>query len=154
MFHTLRMPKAQDEKQAFAARLKQALKRSPKRVDTPAQLALQFNLRHPDESISPQAAQKWLTGQARPTLDKIETLAEWLNVSAQWLRYGIAEDRPVATVGRKAQKGRGSAAIQPTDEELKLLARLRNLPDHRRYLVNEIVEQFSLEQEMWREQGV
>jgi transcriptional regulator with XRE-family HTH domain len=145
------MPKSQDEKQAFAARLKQALKRSPKKVVTATDLSIQFNLRHQNEPITVQAAQKWLAGQARPTIDKIETLAEWLNVSVQWLRYGIAEERQSITTGRKAQKGKAAAAIQPTDDELRLIARIRTLSEHRRYLVNEIVEQFALEQEMWRE---
>jgi transcriptional regulator with XRE-family HTH domain len=139
-----------DEKQAFAQRLKQALKRSQKKVTTGTELALQFNLRHGNDSISQQAAQKWLTGLARPTPDKIETLAEWLNVSVQWLRYGIADERPVVTIGKKLPKGK-VAAIQPTEDELKLLLRMRNLPEHQKYLINEIVEQFALEQEIWRE---
>lgn len=151
LFHTLPMSKPQDEKRAFAARLKQAIKRSPKKVETPTDLSIQFNLRHKGESITVQAAQKWLSGQARPTVDKIETLAEWLNVSTQWLRFGIAEDRSTIPPGRKGQKAKSATAIQPTEEELKLIARIRSLPEHRRNLVNEIVEQFSLDQEMWRE---
>lgn len=143
------MPK-QDEKQAFAVRLKQALKRSSKKIETPAQLALQFNLRHPIEPISPQAAQKWLTGQARPTPDKIDTLATWLNVSAQWLRFGISEKNqstPTRTASKKAATNRDACS----DDELKLVQRLRILSEHRRYLVTEIIEQFALEQEMWHE---
>jgi transcriptional regulator with XRE-family HTH domain len=142
------MPTPQDERNAFAKRLRQALKRSPKKVDTAAELALQFNLRHPAEPITQQAAQKWLTGQARPTLDKVETLSEWLNVPAQWLLYGRGEQRSQATPGKKGQKGKSAAPIQPTEEELKLLARIRSMPEHRRNLVLEIVEQFALEQEV------
>lgn len=143
---------SQDEKQAFSLRLKQALKRSPKKIDTPAELALQFNLRHQNESITAQAAQKWLSGLARPTPDKIETLAAMLSVSAQWLRYGIAEERPPVTAGSKAQsRNTPAAAIQPTADEIQLLGRIRILSEHRRNLVHEIVEQFALEQEMWRE---
>lgn len=97
-----------------------------------------------------QAAQKWLTGQARPTPDKIETLAAWLNVSAQWLRYGIAEDRPTVTA-KKLPKSRGEAPAPLTKDEALFLGRIRAMPEHRRNLVIEIVEQFSLEQEMWRE---
>ena len=137
------------EKQAFAKRLKQALKRSSKKVETGTELALQFSLRH-SESISPQAAQKWLTGQTLPTLDKIEVLAEWLNVSVQWLRHGIAEQKPIASQGKKLPK-KNVPPAQPTEDELNLLARIRTLPEHRRYLVNEIVEQFALDGEMWRD---
>ena len=140
-----------NEKQAFSLRLKQALKRSAKKVETPTELANQFNLRHQNDPITTQAAQKWLTGLARPTVDKIETLAAWLNVSAQWLRLGIAEERPQIETEKKSPKGKVVTAASLTQDELILIAQLRNLPEHRRFLVTEIVEQFSLEQEMWLE---
>ncbi|WP_061539178.1 helix-turn-helix domain-containing protein [Collimonas fungivorans] len=143
------MPSPQDDKKEFSLRLKQALKRSPKKINTPTELEVEFNLRHKGDSISQQAAQKWMSGLARPTPDKIETLAEWLNVSARWLRYGFAEDRPAPIAERKHQPKKSVPAIQPTEDELKLLARLRSLGEHRRNLVIEILEQFSLEQEMW-----
>jgi len=144
------MPSPQDDKKEFSLRLKQALKRSPKKVSTPTELEVEFNLRHRGDSISQQAAQKWLTGLARPTPDKIETLAEWLNVSPIWLRYGFAEDRPAPIAERKGPPRKAAPAFQPTEDELKLLARLRSLPEHQRNLVTEVLEQFSLEQEMWR----
>jgi transcriptional regulator with XRE-family HTH domain len=144
------MSRSLDEKQEFAKRLKQALKRSSKKVETPAELALQFNLRHPNESISPQAAQKWLSGASRPTPDKIATLAAWLKVSAQWLRYGIAEKVQPATarpVSRKPATSRETFS----EEEVKLIQRIRTLSAHQRYLVAETVEQFALGQEMWHD---
>ena len=144
------MPSPVNEKLAFSLRLKQALKRSPKKVETPTDLATQFNLRHPNESISPQAAQKWLSGQARPTVDKIETLADWLNVSAQWLRLGIGEERTQNEAGKKNLKGKETGQSLPTGEELALIGKLRVLSAHRRFLVTEIVEQFFIEQENWR----
>lgn len=141
---------SQQEKTAFSLRLKQALKRSPKKINSPTELALNFNLRHSGDPVTPQAAQKWLAGTSLPTYEKIATLADWLNVSIQWLRYGIAEDKPVAKAPRKVLKAK-AVATAPTAEELKMLAVLRAMPEHRRNLVIEIVEQFSLEQEMWRE---
>jgi transcriptional regulator with XRE-family HTH domain len=139
-----------DEKEAFALRLKQALKRSLKKVETPAELALQFNLRHENESITPQAAQKWLTGLSRPTPEKIKILSDWLNVSEQWLRYGIPEKlSPQSTrpVSKKAATNRDAFS----DEETKLILRIRSLSAHQRYLIAETVEQFALGQEMWHE---
>jgi hypothetical protein len=35
--------------------------------------------------------------------------------------------------------------------EIELLLRIRALPEHRRYLITEIVEQFAFEQEMWHD---
>lgn len=145
------MQTSQAEKLAFARRLKQALKRSSKKVDTPTELALQFNLRHQQGSITPAAAQKWLTGQAQPTIDKIETLSDWLGIAPQWLRWGTAEDRSTQPTGKKGQPRKSAAAIQPSEAELMLLTRLRNLPEHQRNLVTEVLEQFSLQQEMWRD---
>ena len=140
-----------DEKLEFSLRLKKALKRSPKKVDTPSALALQFNLRSPTDPITTAAAQKWLNGTARPTVDKIDTLANWLNVSAQWLRFGIAENRPATTLDRKGQIKKSLQTIQPTPEELQLVMKLRQLSEHQRYLVNETVEQFGINQEIWKD---
>ncbi|MFB9128368.1 transcriptional regulator [Paraburkholderia dipogonis] len=137
-----------DEKKAFATRLKQALKRSSKKIETASQLATQFNLRHPAEPITPQAAQKWLSGTARPTVDKIKTLADWLDVSEQWLRYGVTDmkrSRPPRGTRPTDEK------IQPTSEELDLLRQLRSLPAYRRQLVEGVIEQFSLDSEIWKE---
>jgi transcriptional regulator with XRE-family HTH domain len=141
---------SQDEKRAFSERLRQALQRSPKKVSTANDLALNFNLRHKSgDPITTQAAQKWLTGQAFPTIDKIATLAEWLNVSLQWLRFGIAEDRPTTSVRKPAKSKSGATAA--TADELKLIEILRSMPEERRDLIVGIIHQFGLDQEMWRE---
>jgi len=136
-----------DEKKAFAARLKQALKRSSKRIETASELATQFNLRHHAEPITAQAAQKWLTGTARPTVDKIKTLADWLDVSEQWLRFGVTDTK-------RSRPSKGAKPtdqpIQPTAEELELLRRLRGLSAYRRQLVHGVIEQFSLDAEIWK----
>ncbi|MDR2875242.1 MAG: hypothetical protein LBV44_04875 [Methylobacillus sp.] len=135
------------EKLAFAARLKQAIKRSPKKISGPSDLALQFNLRHPGSGqITNQAAQKWLVGENRPSADKIATLAEMLNVSAQWLRYGIPEAPPARKTGMKKV---AYSPPTPTAHELQLLDKLRALPEHQQVLILEIIEQFAMQQEMW-----
>jgi len=140
-----------DEKQAFAQRLRQALKRSPKRIETATELAVQFSLRHPNAAITTQAAQKWLTGKSRPTPDKIETLAQWLDVPVLWLRHGVADDvrRPAGTTA-----ARPARAVPPTAQELRLLQRLRDMPEARRRLVQDIIEQFALDDEMYRRDDV
>jgi HTH-type transcriptional regulator, cell division transcriptional repressor len=138
-----------DDKQAFSARLRQALKRSPKKIETATELSVQFSLRHPNAPITPQAAQKWLTGKARPTSDKIDTLAKWLDVSPMWLRHGIA-DKARPRPARHAQKQ--EEAFQPTAEEIRHLERLRAMPEARRLLVLEIAEQFALDSEVWADQ--
>lgn len=148
------MQNSLDEKAAFALRLRQALTRSPKKVTTPTELALQFNLRHKKDSISPQAAQKWLSGHSKPTSDKIATLADWLGVSPQWLKYGISEDRTLASSGRGKTSKTSIIGQNATETEMKILMKLRNMSEHRRDLVLEIVNQFYLEQEIWKDKGL
>lgn len=138
-----------NEKQAFAARLKLALTRSAKKIDTAIELALQFNLRHPNDPITPQAAYKWLTGKARPTPDKIATLAEWLDVSPHWLHYGSPDkEQSIQTARRNASQQDRQAGI--SEVEARLLERLRLLTQHQSDLVLELVEQLALEREAGR----
>ena len=91
-----------NEKHEFAERLKVALKRTPKSIQTATQLAHEFNLRHINEPITPQAAQKWLAGTAKPTADKLQTLADWLNVSAHWLRNGPPPTAPKKPTAKRS----------------------------------------------------
>lgn len=113
-------------------------------------LALQFNLRHRNESVTPQAAYKWLHGIALPSPDKIDTLAEWLNVSPHWLRFG-----PPDAAKAKRAPGASQAMVSGgtyealSAEEKKLLARLRGMSEHQRQLVLELVEQLTLPREVW-----
>lgn len=83
------------EKEKFSRRLRLALNNAfPKLVKT-SDIAIRFNLRHNNESVTQQAVYKWLNGLAIPSEDKIVTLAEWLNVKPEWLRYGVSEQEPV-----------------------------------------------------------
>lgn len=84
--------KIETEKEKFSARLHIALNIAfPKGLKT-SQIATKFNLQHPNEPVTQQAVHKWLNGLAIPSADKIETLALWLNVKPEWLRYGIEEN--------------------------------------------------------------
>ena len=144
----------QDEKLAFSARLKAALKRSAKRVATPTELAIQFSLRHPNDPITPQAAQKWLTGKARPRPDKMETLAEWLEVPVHWLSYGPPKPaRPKAANQARQAGKRYDAPLALSAEETKWVLLLRSLSAHQQALLVELAEQLALEREIARGEG-
>lgn len=136
-----------DDKQAFAERLKLALTRSRKKITTPTELAIQFNLHYVGSPVSPQAVQKWMVGQNRPNPDKIDALARFLNVSAQWLRYGIPEAPPSAS--RRAPAKATSKPGTLSASEAQLITQLRALPEHQQALVIDVVQQFALQQEMW-----
>ena len=134
-----------DDKQAFAARLRQALKRSPKKIETATDLAVQFSLRHSATAITTQSAHKWLTGKSRPTADKLKTLATWLDVSPTWLLYGTADRSKAPSQPKESQP------IVPTAEELQMIEKVRSLPESRRQLVQEIIEICQLDAEVWRD---
>lgn len=77
-----------DERDAFSERLKVALKNAGHRVDSPTTLVRAFNKRFAGNPVSVNAARKWLYGEAIPGQDKIRTLAEWLGVTTEYLRFG------------------------------------------------------------------
>ena len=140
------------EKRAFADRLNLALKRSKKKIDGPTDLALQFNLRHRNEPVTPQSAYKWLHGIALPSPDKMETLAAWLNVSPHWLRFGppdAGKPRKEAPSGLEMETPGSHESETFSAEELLLVRRLRALSEHQRHLVTELVGQLALQGEVW-----
>jgi transcriptional regulator with XRE-family HTH domain len=119
------------EKHAFAKRLELALRRREGEDVGATDLANRFNLRYKDGSpVSTQTAHKWLSGRAIPANAKLATLARWLSVDEHWLHYG-----PVPS------KDEGKKAIAPNTEAVKLAQRIQSLPPHKRYLVEELVNQ-------------
>lgn len=90
----------ESDKVEFSKRLNLALKSLPNQPLNAAQIATQFNLRYSKEPISPQAVHKWLTGQSFPTVDKVRTLSEWLNVSYEWLRYGVKQELRMSDIDK------------------------------------------------------
>jgi hypothetical protein len=112
---------ASDEKLEFAGRLIEALRAGSYSV-RPSHFAREFNLRSDGNSITVFAARKWLLGESIPTQDRLRILSAWLNVPAQWLRYGEGSSPVVAD----------DSAIQVLDSQLiaRDLQRLR--PQSRR----------------------
>ncbi|AEC17950.1 helix-turn-helix domain-containing protein [Gallibacterium anatis] len=90
--------KIPSEKEKFSERLKLAISVKYSNSLKNSEIATKFNLRHPNEPITQQAVYKWLNGLAIPAFDKIQTLAEWLNVKPEWLRYGVLENEKVDVI--------------------------------------------------------
>ena len=82
------LPLAAAPQARFAARLQKSLVAAKVAVTGAATLEREFNQRYQYQPISRQSAYAWLTGKTRPTMDKIEVLAAWLQVSAHWLAFG------------------------------------------------------------------
>src|SRR3954451_8373270 len=76
------------ERESFSERLQMALRNAEYSPDSPTQLAREFNIRFDGRPITVHAARKWLVGEAIPTQEKLRTLAQWLGVPAEWLRFG------------------------------------------------------------------
>jgi len=87
-------------------------------------IAREFNRRSNTLPISVYAVRKWLAGEAIPTQDKLVVLAEWLNVPAQWLRFGEQAAEP-ATVDQLA--GLPPAVLALLDDIVRLDAAAREL---------------------------
>jgi transcriptional regulator with XRE-family HTH domain len=78
---------------------------------------------------------RWLNGQAIPSQEKLQVLAEWLAVEPQALRYGEETIRAV-----KAKKDRW-ATMAPEDRDL--VDALLALPVARKKIVKEVIVAFA-----------
>lgn len=95
-----------NEKKLFSLRLKTALKAAALEKLKVSDIEREFNLRYASGSVTPQAVYKWLNGQSIPSLDKIQVLADWLNVSSKWLKTGAEEEilEPVTLIDKQGAK--------------------------------------------------
>lgn len=123
-----------DEKQGFSKRLKEAMRRARLDADGATRIAREFNLRYHGDPVTTQAVRKWLSGRSLPSQDKIRALAGWLDVSAQWLRFGDTE--------RREERG-GAAARQDSPayrtDQLWVARKFEQLGDPHKKMVVEIV---------------
>ncbi|MET1502683.1 transcriptional regulator [Burkholderia sola] len=127
-----------EEKGAFSARLKFALRRSSPTPIGATALALQFNLRFSTGSpISPQTAHKWLSGRAIPTSDKLRVLAAWLRVDLHWLHYGPPPSSSALSVPKPLPR---DASYPPTSEMMTLAAKIAALRTSDRYLIEALID--------------
>lgn len=124
---------APEERDHFSNRLQLALDRAGWRALGPTGMAREFNLRSRTHAITPHAARKWLQGEAIPTQDKLRVLAEWLEVRAEWLRFGdmqptgpvyrqgVAMERPPAAYGQQRSVRLASDFAQLDSEQQQVV---------------------------------
>ncbi len=76
------------QRQEFARRLRDELSRTGREA-SPVALAREINLHlRPAERVHASSCRKWLHAQAIPTQEKLQVLANLLQVSPAWLRFG------------------------------------------------------------------
>jgi transcriptional regulator with XRE-family HTH domain len=132
--------KASTEREDFSARLQQALRDADYSPDSPTQLAREFNIRFPGRPITVHAARKWLMGEAIPTQEKLRTLAQWLGVPAEWLRFGGTRHGAEHDRVDDHQNAEGIMLHSRFEtEDVKLIADLQRLDDHDRELARELI---------------
>lgn len=108
------------EAQLFSERLKETMLQHgyPSR---PVVLEREFNQRYWGQSISFQTARRWLKGEAIPSQDKLQVLAEWLAVDPHWLRFG-------EKIHGSMQEQRARLDKKITPEEREIIERFIDLP--------------------------
>jgi len=120
------------EAQRFSERLKSSMLAAGYDA-RPIVLEREFNLRYWGRSVSFQAVRRWLRGEAVPTQDRLQVLAEWLGVDAHWLRFG--EKLVVAVNERPAQ---WNSKLAP--EEREAIEAFLALPPGKRKLFGQLMK--------------
>lgn len=76
--------------------------------------------------VSPQAARKWLKGEAYPALETMMQIAVWAEVSFEWLSTG---------------RGEKKMPIEATEPSIKhVAAKMLAMEPEQRYLVTRLVD--------------
>lgn len=124
-----------DEKAVFAERLRNAMIAAGYEA-RPTVLEKGFNSRYWGRSVTVQAVRRWLRGEAIPSQEKLQVLAEWLRVEPQMLRFG---EQAVQTV--RARQRQWSEGINYQDREI--FETFLNLPAEQRKIVREVILAFA-----------
>jgi len=102
----------------------------------PIVLEREFNSRYWGRSVTLQAVRRWLRGEAIPSQDKLQVLAEWLNVEPQVLRFG---EKTVLSV--LAARKRWDEAIGYQEREV--FEAFMDLPLQQRKVLREVILTFA-----------
>lgn len=124
-----------NEKAEFAKRLTDAMTKAGYAL-RPVVLEREFNTRYWGRSVTMQAVRRWLRGEAIPSQDKLQVLADWLKVEPQVLRFGEAVSNSVQLHKQRWDEGIGYLERETFDAFLKL-------PAPQRKLIREVILTFA-----------
>ena len=124
-----------NEKEEFSNRLRDAMTQAgyPLR---PVVLEREFNTRYWGRSVTLQAVRRWLRGEAIPSQDKLQVLADWLKVEPQVLRFGDAVLHAVQQHKQLWGDGVGYVDKETFEAFLKL-------PAPERKIIREVIQAFA-----------
>lgn len=128
-----------NEKEEFSNRLRDAMTQAgyPLR---PIVLEREFNTRYWGSSVTLQAVRRWLRGEAIPSQEKLQVLAEWLKVEPQVLRFGEAVRNSVQQHKQLWDEGAGYVEKETFEAFLKL-------PAPQRKIIREVIQAFAKAQD-------
>jgi transcriptional regulator with XRE-family HTH domain len=95
-----------NEKEEFANRLRDAMAVAGYEA-RPTILEKEFNSRYWGRSVTFQAVSRWLRGEAIPSQDKLQVLADWLGVEPHVLRFGTRVSTKVRDKKKRWEEGVG-----------------------------------------------
>lgn len=124
-----------NEKLLFAERLKAAMLAAGYEP-RPVVLEREFNLRYWGRPITFQAVRRWLRGDSLPEQDKLQVLAEWLQVEPHTLRFGEEAAQRI-----KETRSRWETAL--AGEEREVLQAYLDLPVEQRKIIREVILAFA-----------
>jgi transcriptional regulator with XRE-family HTH domain len=124
-----------NEKQDFSDRLRAALRAAGYEA-RPSVVENEFNLRWWGRSISMQTAWSWLNAKSIPSQDKLQTLAEWLKVEPQILRFGEG-------IAKSVKQYRERWDEKLTHQERETVDAFLQLPAPQRKVVREVILTFA-----------
>jgi transcriptional regulator with XRE-family HTH domain len=119
------------ETEDFALRLKAAMKAAGYAI-RPVVLEREFNQRYWGRPISLQAVRRWLRGEAIPSQDKLQVLADWLDTEPQYLRFG---DSSVNAINRRRRRWEEAVSGQ----EREVLEAYISLPASQKKIVRAMI---------------
>lgn len=124
------------EKEAFSKRLREAV-RSAGHDPRPAVLERLFNTRYPGRSVTFQAVSGWLGGRSIPSQDKLQVLAELLEVEPHYLRFGEGAMKAI-----REKHARWDAGLAPQDREL--VEAVLALTTEQKKVIRDVIRAFGL----------
>jgi len=124
----------EEERKAFSKRLAQAM-RDADYEPRPIVLLKAFNSRYRGRSVSFQTVSRWLRGKSMPEQDKLQQLADLLDIQPHVLRFGGS----VAKVGDS--KRDAPPPLKPQEREV--IDAYLALPASQRRLVRELIAQLA-----------
>lgn len=96
-----------------------------------------FNSRYWGQSVSFQAVSRWLRGEAIPSQEKLQVLADWLKVEPHVLRYGEQAIKNIRAKQKRWDEGIGH-------QEREIFETFLALPAPQRKIAREVIEALAI----------